>query len=63
MCYMCLKDDPFAVKPLTTVQRKRQRMIEIKHMLKEVEDRFLCGIGDATVERLKEEQYKLSREM
>ena len=60
---MCLKDDPFAVKPMTDIHRKRQRMVEIKFILKEMEDRFLCDIGDVTVERLKEEQYKLSREM
>jgi hypothetical protein len=63
MCYLCLKDDPFATKPLTDIHRKRQRAMEIKVLLKEAEEHRLCDIGDVTVERLKEEQYKLSRDM
>ena len=63
MCFLCLKDDPFAVKPLTDIQRKRQRAAEIKKLLREAEGYNVCDIGDATVNRLKEEQYRLSREL
>ena len=63
MCYLCLKDDPFAVKPLTTIHRKRQRAVEIKQLLKEAEEHPTCHVGDATVEKLREEQYRLSRDM
>jgi hypothetical protein len=63
MCYLCLKDDPFAVKPMTTIYRKRQRAVEIKVLLREAEQHSLCHIGDATVDKLKEEQYKIAREL
>lgn len=63
MCYLCLKDDPFTMKPLMTIHNKRQRAIEIKVLLKEAEEHETCYIGDATIARLKEEQYKLSRDM
>lgn len=63
MCYLCLKDDPFAVKPLTNIHRVRQRAAEIKVLLKEAEEHDTCNIGDATVTRLKEEQFKLSRDL
>lgn len=38
-------------------------MIEIKQLLLEIENKSMCDIGDATVERLREEQYRLSREL
>lgn len=63
MCYLCLKDDPFAVKPLTTIHRVRQRAAEIKQLLKEAEEHDTCHIGDATVAKLREEQFKLSRDL
>jgi len=63
MCYLCLKDDPFAIKPLTTLDRVKQRALEIKVMLREAEEQELCHIGDGTVERLKKEQYELARQL
>lgn len=63
MCYLCLKDDPFAVKPLTTVDRIKQRALEIKFLLREAEEHDKCHIGDATIERLKQEQYELARQL
>ena len=63
MCYLCLKDDPFAVKPLTTSDRIKRRALEIKQLLKEAEEREMCHIGDATIKRLKDEQYELARQL
>lgn len=61
MCYMCLKDDPFNVPELNNLDRARARALEIKAILKDVEGERTCNIGDATIERLKEEQRRLSR--
>lgn len=64
MCYLCLKDNPFDVSTgASDLQRKRERAQEIKRLLQEVEEQHLCHIGDVTVERLREEQYNLSREL
>ena len=64
MCTLCLKDDVFgAPHDSSSLRYKRERALEIKQLLKEAEDDTLCYIGDVTVERLKEEQYKISRDM
>ena len=61
MCYLCLKDSPFNVAEPNTVARARARALEIKAILRDVEDEHMCDIGDKTLERLKEEQRRLSR--
>src|SRR5262245_51010222 len=61
MCYMCLKDDPFNVTELSDLDVARARALEIKAILKDVEGERMCDIGDKTVERLREEQRRLSR--
>lgn len=64
MCYLCLKDNPFDVSTNSSdLQHKRERALEIKRLLQEAEEQRLCHIGDVTVERLREEQYNLSREL
>jgi len=64
MCFLCLKDDIFNTAHKTSTQQyKRLRALEIKQLLKEADDDSLCYIGDETVARLKQEQYKISREM
>lgn len=64
MCYLCLKDNPFSTpEDMSDIVRKRTRALEIKRMLREADEYNLCYIGDATVERLKEEQYKIAREL
>ncbi len=64
MCYLCLKDDPFEItepSKLTKV-KKRVRAVQIKQMLRDLETMDVCNGGQEEVDKLKEEQYKLSRE-
>ena len=64
MCYLCLlQDDPFSFKSPSTSERKRQRLMEIKNLLKAAENVNTCDVADIEVKKLKEEQYVLSREM
>lgn len=64
MCYLCLRDNPFyAVDDASSMQYKRSRALEIKRLLKDADEHSLCYIGDATVERLKQEQYRISKDL
>jgi hypothetical protein len=69
MCYLCLKDDPFSSSPFRTknhkLESKKDRAVEIKAFLREVEysHEDLCHVGDVVVERLKDEQFMLAREL
>ena len=72
MCYICLKDNPFdmaeafaqryASKDVSRVQAKA---IFIKQALKAFDQApdAKCDVGEGTVERLREEQYKIAREL
>lgn len=64
MCYLCLKDDPFEITEPTKLTRvkKRVRAVQIKKLLKDLETMDVCNSGKEEVNKLKEEQYKLSRE-
>jgi hypothetical protein len=66
MCYLCLQDNPFAIHnnhSNLTIKNKKARAALIKEMLKNVEDYRACVDGEKEIEELKEEQYKLSREL
>ena len=64
MCYLCLRDNPFDVTDHTSPSAtKRIRAAEIKRLLKDAEDWALCDEGDERVERLKDEQSRISREL
>lgn len=65
MCYMCLRDDIFGGRNPSNVQRLRERAAQVKKLIAEAEDRKheMCHVGDAAVNLLKEEQYKLAREL
>ena len=72
MCYICLKDNPFdmadrfakkyASKQISEIQAKA---IFIKQAVKAYErsDEQRCHVGDATLNSLKDEQYKIARQM
>jgi hypothetical protein len=65
MCYLCL-EELFRVEiPYGKVEKAKDRALEIKRQLKLVEegDVVACDDGDKVIASLKEEQYKLSREM
>jgi hypothetical protein len=49
--------------PRTNVVKAKERALELKKILKLVEDEYVCEEGNKVVEILKEEQYKLSRDM
>ena len=49
--------------PKSKTETAKQKALEIKRLLKIAEDEEVCGMGNKVVETLKEEQYKLSREM
>ena len=65
MCYLCLKNNPFDIKDLSkdSSQTKRQRAKTIKEIFKTYDLGSVCGEGQVEVDKLKEEQYKLSREL
>jgi hypothetical protein len=65
MCYMCLKNDPFDVSDASSSpQFKRRRIIELKRLIQEFEDfENKCIDTVEAIEALKEEQYRLSREL
>lgn len=72
MCYVCLKDnlvdlsDEFAKKYGDgTVGRLGAKAIYIKQAIKMLEQspERRCEVGDGMLERLKEEQYRLARQL
>jgi hypothetical protein len=65
MCHLCLADFFQLEMPKTKIKKVKERALEIKHLLKIAEDTSdtVCDEGNKVVEILKEEQYKLSREM
>lgn len=64
MCYLCLQNNPFSIpSDVSKTINKKERAAEIKMLLKELESDTVCENGNKEVELLKEEQYKLSREI
>lgn len=64
MCYLCQNSSPFSpVNRASPTQRKRERALEIKKILKEAEEAGHCPFGETVLEALKREQYRLSQEM
>jgi len=64
MCYLCFLDNPLrAINDSSTPEYKRARAIELKSLLKDVDNARLCDEGDERVRWLKAEQYKLSQEL
>jgi hypothetical protein len=64
MCYLCL-EELFRVEIPSKAEDAKIRALEIKRQLKLVEegDVVACDDGNQVIANLKEEQYKLSREM
>jgi len=65
MCYLCLQDNPFAIPDPSTLNSKKKlaRAALVKELLKDLETYTACEDGVKEVEKLKEEQYRLSREI
>ena len=56
--------NPFAIADDRSTSRyKRQRILDIKQMMSAIENKGLCNVGNGAYEALKEEQYRLSREL
>lgn len=60
---MCLADFYDLEMPKPKVKLAKERALEIKKLLAYAEEWEVCDDGDKVVEILKEEQYRLSREM
>lgn len=63
MCYLCLQDNPFAIPKDHSTVDKKARAALIKELLKELEAYKPCIDGEKEIAELKEEQYRLSREI
>ncbi len=63
MCYLCLQENPFAIPKDYTNIDKKSRAALIKEFLQNLEDFEACEDGTKEIAGLKEEQYKLSREI
>jgi hypothetical protein len=65
MCYLCLQDDPFAIPDPSTLSAKKKlaRAALVKEFLKDLETYKPCEDGLKEVEKLREEQYRLSRDI
>lgn len=65
MCYLCLQDNPFAIPDPSTLnlQKKKARAALVKELLREYETYNACEDGAKEIEKLKEEQYRLSRDI
>lgn len=74
MCYVCLKDDLFNnaeafgqrnAKAFAHNGRVKAKMIYIKEAIKilESEKDSRCDDGEKSLQQLKDEQYRLSREL
>jgi len=64
MCYLCLSDQFIIEAPKSKTKKSKERALEIKKLLKMAEESSLaCNDGNKLIESLKEEQYKLSREI
>jgi hypothetical protein len=63
MCYLCLADQLQLEMPKSKLAKAKDRSLEIKNLLKNAEQEQVCDEGDKVIKILKEEQYKLSRDM
>ena len=64
MCYLCFKENPFGFEGnLTDLSKKKKRASDIKLMLHALRTMDVCNEGQEEVEKLKAEQYQLSRDI
>lgn len=65
MCYMCVKDDVLKGINPSNEQLLRERAARVKRLVNEAETRKAetCDIGEAIVDLLKDEQYRLARQL
>jgi hypothetical protein len=63
MCYLCTKDDIFKVVDRRSLDVRRKRALELKALLANVKEGETCQEGSTIVERIKEEQYELSKNL
>jgi len=64
MCYLCLKENPFDIRDMSknSLEIKKSRAKVVKEMLFLYRG-TLCDSGQKEIDKLKEEQYQLSREI
>lgn len=69
MCFLCLRDNPFAINEINYSSNLKERAAQIKIALRELEYPLYnftisnCESGIEQINKLKEEQYKLAKEI
>lgn len=65
MCYLCLRNNPFDLENLNKVPsfKKKHRAAQIKVLLRDIEANKSCEELKSEVDKLKEEQYLISRDI
>lgn len=63
MCYLCLQDNPFGIEDLSRkkLEDKKARAKLIKELLEFYAKENLCNDGSKEIDKLKAEQYEISR--
>ena len=65
MCFLCCKENPFNIQDHSklSLENKKARAKEIKDLLSSYATISACEDGQAEVDKLKEEQYLLARDL
>ncbi len=65
MCYLCFANNPFDIKDTSknNLETKKLRAKIVKEMLELYKEGTSCASGQKEIDKLKEEQYQLSREI
>jgi hypothetical protein len=63
MCYLCIQSNPFGIEDMSRkkLEDKKARAKLIKELLEFYATESLCEDGGKEVEKLKAEQYEISR--
>jgi hypothetical protein len=63
MCYLCLQNNPFGIEDLSRkkLEDKKARAKLVKELLEFYSQENVCEDGTKEIEKLKAEQYEISR--
>ena len=63
MCYLCLQDNPFGIQDLShkKLEDKKTRAKVVKELLQFYATEAICPDGAKEIDKLKAEQYELSK--
>lgn len=65
MCYLCLQNNPFDILDSSkySFEMKKARAKLVKELLQDLESINACDDGKKEIDKLKQEQYNLSRDI